>query len=212
MKQARICSAAARCGLVLALSLGATASASAQVAPIRYWIPGGPFGFGGGTTESWRALSWGDVPGFTAETDENGEPRSGFVARSYSAPVGPLTGSFGWNSPGGAGAFGNFGSLAAEGSQYGYRFKGVGDLPVTLFGSVDSLKYKPDVFTALTSPGFASSNTAATSVNAGIEIKPTSNVSLSFSAGYTQYNGTTDSDIRSNLLPGESPMFSGGRR
>ncbi|UYO48418.1 hypothetical protein KQX64_21200 [Rhodopseudomonas palustris] len=212
MTQIWISPVAARCGLALAAMLLAGASAQAQVAPIRYWVPGGPFGFGGGATESWQALSWSDVPGFTTETDENGELRSGFVARSYSAPVTPLAGGLGWNSPGGAGAFGNFGSLASEGSQYGYRFKGVGDMPVTLFGGVDSLKYKPDVFTSLTSPGFASSNTAATTVNAGIEIKPTSNVSLSLSAGYTQYNGTTDSDIRSNLLPGESPMFSGGRR
>ncbi|RED37938.1 hypothetical protein BJ123_10516 [Rhodopseudomonas thermotolerans] len=212
MKQIRISPFAARCGLTLAAMLLAGAAAQAQVAPIRYWVPGGPFGFGGGAIENWRSLNWSDVPGFTAETDENGELRSGFVARSYSAPVTPLAGGLGWRAPGGAGAFGNFGSLAAEGSQYGYRFKGVGDMPVTLFGGVDSLKYKPDVFTTLTSPGFASSTTAATSVNAGIEIKPTSNVSLSFSAGYTQYNGTTDSDIRSNLLPGESPMFSGGRR
>lgn len=211
MKQIRISPVAARCGLALAAMLFAGASAQAQVAPIRYWVPGGPFGFGGGATESWQALSWSDVPGFTAETDENGEVRSGFVARSYSARSHRWPAA-GWNSPGGAGAFGNFGSLATEGSQYGYRFKGVGDMPVTLFGGVDSLKYRPDVFTSLTSPGFASSNTAATTVNAGIEIKPTSNVSLSFSAGYTQYNGTTDSDIRSNLLPGESPMFSGGRR
>jgi hypothetical protein len=27
-----------------------------------------------------------------------------------------------------------------------------------------------------------------------------------------QANAAVDSDIRSNLLPGESPMFSGGRR
>ncbi|RJF70813.1 hypothetical protein D4Q52_15630 [Rhodopseudomonas palustris] len=196
------------------LSLGAQA-ASAQSAPIRYWVPGGPFGFGGGATESWQPLSWGDVPGFTAsEPDEDGF-RTGFVARAYSTPVSAFSSGLNWRGVGGiggAGAFGNFGSLAVEGSQYGYNFKGVGNTPMTLFGGVDQLKYQPDVFTSLTSPGFSSGNTAATAVHAGVEIRPTSNLSLSFSAGYVQPNGAVDSDIRSNLLPGESPMFSGGRR
>jgi hypothetical protein len=206
---------AASCSLAVAATIWCLAAqaAEAQVAPIRYWIPGGPFGFGGGATQSWSALSWGDVPSFTAE-DNSGEdgPPTGFVARSYSYPVNAFGAGLGWGGLGGAGAFGNFGALASEGAQYGYSFKGVGGLPVTMFGGVDTLKYQPDVFTSLTSPGFASSNTAATAVHAGIEIRPTSNLSLSLSAGYTQSGGAVDSDIRSNLLPGESPMFSGGRR
>ena len=48
---------------------------------------------------------------------------------------------------------------------------------------------------------------------AGVEFKPTSNLSLSFGAGFTQQDsGRMDSDIRSNMLPGESPALGGLRR
>jgi hypothetical protein len=200
--------------LAAMLCLGVQA-ASAQSAPIRYWVPGGPFGFGGGMTESWSVAGWSDVPGFAAlsSVDEDGF-RTGFVGRAYSAPVSSFAGGTTWRGLGGiggAGGFGNFGSLALEGSQYGYNFKGVGGLPVTLFGGVDQLKYNPDVFGQVT--GFSGTGTtAATAVHGGVEIRPTSNLSLSFSAGYTQSSGAVDSDIRSTLLPGESTMFSGGRR
>lgn len=53
--------------IAAALCLGAQA-ASAQSAPIRYWVPGGPFGFGGGASANWQPLSWGDVPGFTSDS------------------------------------------------------------------------------------------------------------------------------------------------
>lgn len=191
-------------------------AADAQVAPVRYWVPGGPFGFGGGATDNLSA-GWSDVPGFAglSSVDEDGV-RTGFVARSYSAPVNAFSsglgyGALGWGGLGGPGGFGNFATLTSEGSQYGYSLKGGSGL-VTLFGGVDQLKYQPDVFTSLTSPGFTSSNTAATVVHGGVEFRPSSNVSLSFSAGYAQPSGLVDSDIRSSLLPGESPMFSGGRR
>jgi hypothetical protein len=209
MTEARISILARTRGLAIAvtvLCLGAPA-AQAQVAPVRYWIPGGPFGFGGAVAETPSTETSADGTGFGAGDAE----RTGFSFRSASVPVNSLTGGFGWTGPGGAGAFGNFGALTYDTAQYGYSFKGVGDLPVTLFGGVDTLKYNPDVFSNVTSFGSGSS-IAATAVHAGVEIKPTSNLSLSLSAGYVQPSGAVDSDIRSSLLPGESPMFSGGRR
>jgi hypothetical protein len=51
------------------------------------------------------------------------------------------------------------------------------------------------------------------SVNAGVEFRPTSNLSLSLGVGYTdQSQGRVDSDIRSPLLPGAMPLAIGGRR
>jgi len=48
---------------------------------------------------------------------------------------------------------------------------------------------------------------------AGVEFKPTSNLSLSFGAGFTQQqSGRMDSDINSSMLPGESPALGGLRR
>jgi len=208
MTDVRMPGFAAKCGVALAmLWLGAPA-AHAQAAPISYWIPGGAFGFGGGAAEGASAESYGDFPSF----DASGARGTGFALRSYSVPTSSLDGGFGWNGIAGAGAFGNFGSLSHEGTQLGYNFKGAGGLPVTLFGGVDTLKYNPDVFNALTASGSNAGSIAGYSVNAGIAIQPTSNLSLSFSAGMTQPGERVDSDIRSNLLPGESPLFSGGRR
>lgn len=198
--------------IVFALScIGATiapaAVVHAQVAPLRYWIPFGAFG---GWADAATAPAYGDFPSFNANADA-GEQPSGFAVRSYSVPVSAISSGFAWSGFGGARG-GNFGSLSLDSSEFGYHFKGAGNLPVTLFGGVDTLKYNPDVFGTVT--GFGSpAATAATGVHAGIEFKPSSNVSLSFSAGYTQQqSGLGDSDIRSTLLPGESPMFSGGRR
>jgi hypothetical protein len=189
-------------GLVLAVALCLNWSAAlAQGGPVKYWIPFGPFGFGG-AADSGGAATYGNVPGLDLEqTDKNG-----FSVRSYSAPAGSLAG-FGWNGTGGA--FGNFGALSYDSTQVGYNFKGAGNMPVTVFGGIDTLKFGPDAFNAITSLNPGAGTTAASSFHAGVEIRPTSNLSLSFSAGYIQpQSGIADGDISSSLLPREL----GGRR
>jgi hypothetical protein len=188
--------------LVLAAALCLSWSAAhAQGEPVKYWIPFGPFGFGY-ATESAGVATYGNFPGFDVEQTE----KSGFSFRSYSAPVNLLTSGFGQSGFNG-GTFGN--SLSYESSQFGYTFKGVGNTPVTLFGGVDTLKYNPDVFSTITSFSPTTGTAPAYGVHAGVEIRPTSNLSLSLSAGYTQQqSGLGDSDISSSLLPREL----GGRR
>ncbi len=187
--------AAAKRGLALAAVLYLAApAAQAQVAPIRYWIPGGPFGFGGDTTTQYLG----------SPLDEDGF-RKGFSLSSYSMPVNSFTGGFG------ASAFTAGSGLSSEGAQYAYSFKGLGDTPVTFFGSVSSLRTAPDVFTSLVTPGFERSSTLATSINAGVEFKPTSNISLSLSAGFVQPSATLDTDMHSQLLSAQSPGFVGRR-
>ncbi|MEO6382777.1 MAG: hypothetical protein ABIO35_12445 [Nitrobacter sp.] len=196
----------AKCGLAIiaaVLCLSAPV-AHAQAEPVRYWIPFGPFGFGN-AAQATSAAAYSNFPSFAGDSDA-----SGFSFRSYSAPASSLTGGLGWN---GAGRFGGFGSLSYESTQFGYNFKGTGNLPVTMFGGVDTLKYNPDAFSAITSfsPN-ATGTPPAYGIHAGVEIRPTSNLSLSLSAGYTQFqSGLADSDIRSPLLPGDSAAF-GGRR
>ena len=186
---------AAKRGLALATALYLTApAAQAQVAPIRYWIPGGPFGLGGETTTQY----WGSTP------DEDGF-RKGLSFSSYSMP----TNSFA--VPFSASAFTAGSGLSSEGAQYAYSFKSLGDTPVTFFGGVSSLRTTPDVFTSLVTPGLERSSTLATSINAGVEFKPTSNISLSLSAGYVQPSATLDTDIRSQLLSAQNPGFLGRR-
>lgn len=187
-------------GLAVAALVLPASAVRAQVAPLPYLVPGGVFGFGG------SAQTY-----YSSEPDEDGF-RKGFSFRNFSAPVSAFSSSgLAW---GGIGASGfNLSGLTADGAQYGYSFKGLGNTPVTLFGGVSTLRSNPDVFTSLVTPGFASSNTLATSVQAGVEFKPTSNLSLSFSAGVVQPSAPADTDLRSQLLSGQQQqMYLGGRR
>ena len=170
------------------------APAHAQVAPIPY-AGAGSFGFNSDVTTL-----------FENAPDENGF-RKGLSLRSYSAPATSL-GGYGW---GGLGAFGGAAGLRTDGAQYGYSFKGLGDAPVTLFGGVNALRTTPDVFTSLVTPGFERSSTLATSFNAGIEFKPTSNISLSLSGSFVQPGATTDTDLQSQLMSRQNPAFRGLR-
>lgn len=186
---------AVRCGLALAAVLSlATSAAQAQVAPIRYWIPGGPFGLGGETTTQY----WGSAP------DDSGF-RKGFSFSSYTMPVNSFTGGFG------ATAFAGSSGLSADGAQYAYSFKSLGDTPVTFFGGVSSLRTAPDVFTSLVTPGFERSSTLATSINAGIEFKPTSNLTLSLSGSFVQSSPSLDTDMHSQSPFVQNPGIFGRR-
>jgi opacity protein-like surface antigen len=162
-------------------------------------------GFGGDPAASQSPDSYGNFPSFDF-SDRGG----GFSYARYNFPNGFFVGSqrsgMGLSSIN-QNAFGNFGSLYTEGAQFGYSFKDSG-LPVSLYAGFDTLKYN----TGLGNPFAPFDNTSGTlpaySVNAGIEFRPTSNLSLSFGASYVQQSG----DINSLVLPGASPLAIGGRR
>lgn len=187
----------ASCGftvLFAVLCLGG-APVHAQVAPLQYFIPGGPFGFGGSD-------SYGNSSSFDAGA------RTNFANGFF---VGSQRGNLNWNGLGQAGLTGNFSALSYDSTQFGYNMKSTGGMPVTFFAGFDTLKYGNGIgssvapLTSGAAPGYGAF--------AGIEFKPTSNLSLSFGAGFTQRDsGRMDSDIRSNMLPGESPALSGLRR
>ncbi|WP_128924270.1 hypothetical protein [Bradyrhizobium guangxiense] len=188
--------------LIAALCLAAT-SAHAQVAPLRYWIPGGPFGLSGGADQS--SDTYGNLTSFNAgDADWRSGSTSGFF-------VGSQRGNLNWSGLGQTGLAGNFNALSYDSTQFGYTTKTAGGLPVTFFAGFDTMKYGNGIGSSLApltsgaAPGY--------SAFAGVEFKPTSNLSLSFGAGFTQQDsGRMDSDIRSNMLPGESPALSGLRR
>ena len=175
------------------------APAHAQVAPLRYWIPGGTFGYGGSTD------SYGNFPGFNAGDSNGGyDFRPGFF-------VGSRSGSLGLSGFAQAGPASNFSALSYDSTQFGYNMKTAGGSPVTFFAGFDTLKYGNGIgssvapLTSAAAPGYGAF--------AGVEFKPTSNLSLSFGAGFTQQDGgRMDSDIRSNMLPGESPAIGQLRR
>jgi hypothetical protein len=191
---------------VILAALFLSGTAHAQVSPLTYWTPGWPMGLGGTTTGE-GANTYGNFPGFNF-SDAGG----GSVAR-YNFSNGVFVGSersmgFGMNGIAMDGAFGN---LHYEGAQFGYNFQ---NAPVTVFGGVGSLKYDSGLGTALSgsfnNPN--SSTVAGYSSHVGVEIRPTSNLSLSFGAGFTQQgSGLVDSDIHSDLPPGASPLAFGHR-
>ena len=191
----RLCSLA----ILLAVLWGGVASVQAQVAPVRYWMPGGPFGYGGSA----------DISGsFSSFTAGDAASRYNFSNGFF---VGSDRGNLGWSGLGQVGSAGNFSALSYQSSQFGYNYKTAGGMPVTFFAGFDTLKYGTGIGSSLApltsgaGPGYSGF--------AGVEFKPPSNLSLSFGAGFTQQqSGRMDSDINSSMLPGESPVFGGLRR
>jgi hypothetical protein len=190
--------------LLVSVCFGGQA-AYAQTAPLTYWTPGWPMGLTDASGQG--ATTYGNFPGFNFS-----ETGSGSVAR-YNFSNGMFVGSersmgFGMSGIAMGGAFGN---LRYEGTQFGYNFQ---NAPVTVFGSVGSLKYDSGLGTALSS-SFNNPNSttvAGYSSHVGVEFRPTSNLSLSFGAGFGQQgSGLVDSDIHSDLPPGASPLAFGHR-
>ena len=195
-------SLAGSCGLaaLLAVLCLGGAPVHAQVAPLSYWIPGGAFGFGGSASQS--SDTYGNFPSFDASG------RTNFANGFF---VGSQRGNLNWSGLNQTGPAGNFSALSYDSTQFGYNMKSAGGMPVTFFGGFDTLKYGNGIgssvapLTSGAAPGYGGF--------AGVEFKPTSNLSLSFGAGFTQRgSGRMDSDIRSDMLPGESPALGQLRR
>jgi hypothetical protein len=198
-------SLASSCGLAtfFALLCVGGAPAHAQVAPLQYWIPGGPFGFGGSAGQS--SDGYGNFPSFNAGDADRGYGfRPGFF-------LGGERGSLGLSGFSQTAPVGNFSALSYDSTQFGYNYKTAGGMPVTFFAGFDTLKYGTGIGSSLAP--LTSSAAPGYGAFAGVEFKPTSNLSLSFGAGFTQQqSGGMDSDINSSMLPGESPALSGLRR
>jgi opacity protein-like surface antigen len=184
--------------LLAALCLGGR-TAHAQSAPVPY------------TNSNWF-LGLGGNPGFDGSDASGGVSRTNFPSGWF---VGNTRSDFGMSGFNRAAAFGNFGSLSSEGVQFGYTLK---NTPLSIYAGFDTLKYNTGASAG--SSAFAAFDSRSTtapgafSANAGIEYRPTSNLSLSLGVGVTQYQsqGLVDSDINSPLLPGQSPLAIGGVR
>lgn len=195
-------SLAGSCGLaaLLAVLCLGGAPVRAQVPPLSYWIPGGAFGFGGSAGQS--SDTYGNFPSFDASG------RTNFANGFF---VGSQRGNLNWSGLNQTGPAGNFSALSYDSSQFGYNTKTTGGMPVTFFAGFDTVKYGNGIgssvapLTSGAAPGYGAF--------AGVEFKPTSSLSLSFGAGFTQRDsGRMDSDIRSNMLPGESAALGALRR
>jgi hypothetical protein len=170
-------------------------------------------GFGAPAAHAQSVPYWTSTTAFGSAltSDPNGNAFGNFSSR-YNFEngwfVGSERGNLGWglsnfSQPG---AFGAGAAFTYEGPQAGYNFKSA---PVSVYAGFDTIKYNgPGIgnpFTALDST--SSSNTSSYRVNAGVEFRPTSNLSLSFGASFSQQ----PSDLNSALLPGASSLAFGHR-
>ena len=182
-------------------------AASAQVAPVQYWLPNGLFGMGGSWTDAGGNATYRNFPGFDAGTASGGDWRDNFRTGMF---VRSATGGIGLNGLGLNGASSDFGALTTQSTVAGYAFKGAGDLPMTVYAGFDSLNYRPGIGSVLSPFSSDTSIAAGYNARAGVAFQPAPNVSLSFEAGITQYGN--DGDINSRLLPGQSSLFGAARR
>ena len=190
--------------VLMAICLGGRA-AHAQAGPVPYWIPGWPMGFSGDPAADTGSNTYGNFPGFSFS-----EAR-GFSSTRYNFSNGWFVGSQSGSVPLGlsginqAGAFGNMGSFDYQGVQFGYNFQ-AGGLPGTVFAGFSTLNYNANSSTSgLLAFDNMSSTTPAYSAHVGVEFRPTSNLSLSVGAGFTQ-SGRIDSNLGSPALVGASPF------
>jgi opacity protein-like surface antigen len=199
--------------VLVALCPGGRA-AHAQAAPVTYWIPSWPVGFGGNVTIGQSSNAYGNFPGFDG-SDARGD---GFSYMRYNFPNGWFVGGEGgrmglsMNGINQDGAFGNIRSLYYQGVQFGYKFQNAGGLPVTVYAGFDTLKYDAGIGGPFAPFDTMSGTLPGYSAHAGVEFQPTPNVSLSLGFGYAQQSGRIDSDINSLSLPGASPFAVSGRR
>jgi len=178
-------------------------TAHAQAAPVTYWIPSWPIGFGGNPAAGQNSNTYGNFPGFDGSDAGGG----GFSYMRYNFPVGGTGLSMsGINQDA---AFGNIRSLYYEGVQFGYTFQ---NAPLTVYAGFDTLKYNTGIGGPFAPFDTTSGTLPGYSAHAGVEFQPAPNVSLSLGFGYTQQSGRIDSDINSLSLPGASPLAVSGRR
>jgi opacity protein-like surface antigen len=196
----------ARLGFVVALAVLYLHARAAHAQSVPYWTSGWPSAFGGSLTADQSSNPYSAFSGL------DGGGSGGFSSR-YNFSDGWFVGSergglgLGINGFSQAGAFGKTSSFSYEGLQFGYNFKSA---PVTVYAGFDTLKYNTGIGGPFAPFDSQSGTLPGYGAHAGVEFRPTSNLSLSLGVGFTQ-PGRTDSDINSALLPGASPFAFGGR-
>jgi opacity protein-like surface antigen len=178
--------------VVLALAVLCLGAGAARAQSVPYWTSTWPAGFGSLTSDT-NANAFG-----------NFSSRYNFENGWF---VGSERGNLNWglNNFTPVSAFGSATSFSYEGGQVGYNFKSA---PVSVYAGFDTVKYNSPIsnpFTALDS--MSSNSTPGYRVNAGVEFRPTSNLSLSVGASFSQQ----PNDLNSALLPGASPFGYRGR-
>jgi opacity protein-like surface antigen len=180
--------------------------AHAQSAPLSYWTPGWPLGFGGHPADVEGANIYANFPGFDSTSADT---RFNFGNGWF---VGGERGDLGAGlrlGLSGIGQTGALGSFQTEGVQFGYNLM---NAPVTFHAGFDTLKYNPGIGGVVAPFNATSSAVGGYGAHAGVEFKPSSNLSLQFGVGYTQQSGSLDTDSKMPSLSNASQYdLVGGR-
>jgi opacity protein-like surface antigen len=190
--------------VLAALCLGGSPAHAQGTSVPYYWASGWSSGFGGNLSAGQGANANGESAGFANNAAGPGAfmQRYNFSSSSFLGNERALgAGLSGLNQ---TAAFGS--SYSYDGVQVGYNFA---NSPVSIFAGFDTAKYNPGLGSNPFSPFDTSSNaTPGYTARAGVEFRPTSNLSLSLGASFTQ-QGTDSSSL---VLPGASPFAVGGHR
>jgi opacity protein-like surface antigen len=166
-------------------------AAQAQNSPVPYWTSAWPSGFGSGFTAGPSATSYMSLSGLSALSGFDGS--TAVTAPSFSSRFDLPNGWFVGSERGGLGlnglstAWSSMSALSYEGSQVGYNFRDA-TVPMSVYAGFGTLKYN-NSFAPPPLPGFDSTSSPGSPgyrVNAGVEFRPTSNLSLSFGASFAQ--------------------------
>jgi opacity protein-like surface antigen len=191
----------------LAAFCNGTQAANAQSNSLPYWTSGWQSGLSGNVDPSQGANPYASLLAFSGGSD------SGRFSSRYNFDNGWFVGSergtsgFGLSGFSAPGSWGNLGSLSYDSTRFGYNFASA---PVSVYAGFDTLKYNTGIGNPLL--GFDSTSNAASgyAVRAGVEIRPTSNLSLSVGASFTQ-QPQQGIDSGFNSVPGAT-SFAFGRR
>src|SRR5215470_1291009 len=172
---------AGRLGIALvltALCVGAEA-VQAQVAPVPYWSPGWPIGFGANLTAGQSANTYGNFLGVDGSAAGGGD----FSYKRYNFPNG-------WFLAAKGGDMGlSMNGISQNSVQFGYDFEKAGGLPFTVYGGLDTLKYNSSPGGPFTPFDTTSGTLQTYGAHAGVQFQPVPDVSLSLGVGVTQYPG-----------------------
>lgn len=197
--------------LTLAVSYLGASGARAQSNPVPYWTTAWPAGFATGFTAGQSSNTYTSLSSLAAL--DGSSAGGGTFSSRFDLPNGWFVGSErgGMALNGFAGGWSSMSSLAYEGTQVGYNFTNL-DVPVSVYAGFGTLKYNNPIGSPLA--GFDSSSVNSPqgySAHVGVELRPTSNLSLSLGASFAQ-QPQYDSGISALTSPAVSPFALSGRR
>lgn len=190
-----------RLGLALVMAvLSGRSNGPRQAAPVRYWLPSWPIGFGSNLTVGRSSNTYSNFPRF-----DGGEGQGGglfYTRDNFSTPkAAPWAGARTESEPSTISPCCNTkacSSVTTCKTRVGCHSRSMPVSTPLKFGAANGEPFAPFDTISSTMPSY--------SAHAGLEFRPTPDVSLSLGFGYTQQSGRVDSEINSPSLPGASPF------